>query len=121
MTKQEFTFNALNGSFESTGNILNLTYLITEIGYRIDNIEPIYKKQWNYRIQPHTIVWDAFTYLANEKLKQEYPSSNYTCTSKQLKNYLSYYGYDYKTCFIELIEGIENERLERKAAEKEVE
>ena len=119
VTRKHLTFNVLDGLCLNTqNNTLNMGYLKENI-YNVVDIEMRQDKSYlthlkNKRIKSHSILWNAFTVLVNNHLSYEYNDGNvaYVCTSQHLKDYLKSYGYDYKNCFIDLIEDIEQYRIE---------
>ena len=112
MTNKEKTFQALDSSFQMEGNKINIGYLIETIELNIMNTRKIYDLLKNKRTKTHSIIWIAFEYTTNECLKNEFYPSKYECTSEQLKAYLKSDGYNYLTCFVELIKDIDEQRKE---------
>jgi hypothetical protein len=106
------TKTALNSSFLTSNNKINFGYLVDSIELILNNTERLYIKLKNKRMKTHSIIWLSFMELAQELLNNEEYPKKYIIDSNHLKQWLKDYGYDYKTCFIELIENTEKERQE---------
>lgn len=95
MTKQELTFEAMNGAYLMSNNKINEGYLNDTLQIYIMNEYPIYQMLNSKRTKAHSVVWAALMYDANTRLKWNCYST--TCTSDQLKKWLNTYGRGYET------------------------
>lgn len=102
MTKQEFTFNALDSYFLNTSNnTLNIGYLNDQIYMQLDIVwrnenagngkSRLHMALMNKRRTNKSIVWEAFMDFANTAIRDEY-GARYQASSAQLKKYLEKYG-----------------------------
>ena len=94
---------------------INSSYLCYQIKVLLDNYKPFYNDISKSRRSCRAIVWNALMYIANERIREiEYPyNQDFTCTSAQLKNWLTRYGNGYDT-LLEAIEDAEQARKEYK-------
>jgi len=110
MTSKQITFNALDSYFLNTSNNkLNVSYLnnciydIFDIEYRHNRafnsnksiLQDIASKKTITDKYINARVWEAFIHFTNQAIENEY-GEGYSCTSAQLKQYLSNYGYSYE-------------------------
>lgn len=112
MTNKEKTFSALNSSFLNTQDMkINESYLNESLALLLDNVQPLYNAMMYSKRKPHSVAWEAFIHLANERLEYEEYPRKYSCTSEHLKKWLAEYGRGY-TSIAETVSYIEESRKE---------
>lgn len=95
MTKQEWTFEVMNGAYLMSNNRINEGYLNDTLQVYVMNEYPIYQALKNNRIKRTSVAWMALMYDANTRLK--WNGYNAECSSAQLKKWLETYGDGYET------------------------
>lgn len=99
-TNKQITFNALNSHYLNTGTMaINEEYLNDAIVMWGENTERFYNAYTKTKRTIQSIVWEIFTDLANQHIKDnEYPY-NQDCyaSSQHLKDWLAEYGDGYET------------------------
>ena len=113
-TNKKNTFEALDSYFLNTESMkMNVDYFLDCINTQIDVVFRSDKNKRNYikTAKVTAILWTAFIDFTNDIL--QYNDYNTVCTSKQLKDYLTQYGYDYNV-FKPLYEDVEHYKKELK-------
>ena len=108
-TNLEITFAALNSHYLMSNERINTEYLCDAIVMWAMNTEKIYKDITNNRRAITSVVWEAFSDLASDHIKMEMYPRECSCTSYQLKKWLTTYGDGYNT-LNQAVEKLENER-----------
>ena len=109
MTKQEWTFEVMNGAYLMSNNQINEGYLNDTLQVYILNEYPLYCMLKSNRVKRHSVAWAALMYDANTRLK--WNGYNAECSSAQLKKWLDTYGNGYET-IAETVSFIFDQRLE---------
>lgn len=120
-TSKQLSFNALNSNFAGVNSksqeweldIENLVETIKdEIQLGMTSDERCQSYFQTRRAKTHSIVWNAFSTVAQRCLDDMlFPNrEKYYVSSEHLKAWLKSYGYDYKDCFVELIQEIDEFR-----------
>jgi hypothetical protein len=94
-TNLEITYSALNSHYLMSNERINTEYLCDAIVMWAINTERIYKDIANSRRSITSVVWEAFFDLAEDHVKMEQYPRGYSCTSYQLKKWLTTYGDGY--------------------------
>lgn len=126
MTNQELTFNTLDSYFLNTGNgRLNIGYFRDSVRNQLDIVQRhtnggngkslLTVNLENNRRSIKSLVWTAFVEMVNDYLENETGNKKYTCTSAQLKKYLTQYGYTLEEALQPVIDEISTWREEVKA------
>lgn len=113
MTKQELTFEVMNGAYLMSNNRINEGYLNDTLQLYIRNEYPIYQMLQSKRTKAHSVAWAALMYDANTRLK--WNGYKTTATSEQLKKWLNMYGHGYET-ILETVVFVQEERNEMREA-----
>lgn len=118
-TRKDLTLRALEEHFVSFDfkkqkAVLNAEYLNKNIMLILDNDRACYDAMVNQRRKPTAVVWQAFTKMADDYIREktpEYmnPGIIYYASSSHLKEFLNLYGNGYET-LKESIEYVEQER-----------
>lgn len=95
MTKQEWTFEVMNGAYLMSNNRINEGYLNDILEIYIINHKPLYDMLCSKRVKRHSVAWAVLIYDANTRL--EWNGYSATCSSAQLKKWLDTYGDGYET------------------------
>lgn len=95
MTRQELTFEVMNGAYLMSNNRINEGYLNETLEIYIMNHKPLYDMLCNKRVKRHSVAWAALMYDANTRLK--WNGYKTECSSAQLKKWLETYGNGYET------------------------
>ena len=95
MTRQDWTFEVMNGAYLMSNNKINEDYLNDILQIYIMNEYPIYQALKNNRIKRTSVAWQALMYDANTRLQRN--GYKATCSSAQLKKWLETYGDGYET------------------------
>ena len=93
MTSQENTFRVLNASFVINSTI-DQELFIESLICHFDNTEKLVKRVDNFRGKSTSVAWETFISFTNELLRDYH--NGYTCSSEQLKNWLSKNGKGYE-------------------------
>jgi hypothetical protein len=109
MTKQEWTFEAMNSAYIMSNGKINEAYLNDTLCIYVMNYYPIYQALMNKRIKTHSVAWMALMYDANTRL--QWGGYKATCSSAQLKKWLEMYGNGYRT-INETVIYVHDQRLE---------
>lgn len=97
-TNKQITFAALNGTFLTDKNWINMNSL----NERINDVITLdmasnrndYEYITNTRVKTHSIVWNALTRIANN-LIYNMAGKNFYASSEQLKKWFAFYGQNY--------------------------
>lgn len=95
MTRQEWTFEVMNGAYLMSNNRINEDYLNDVLQTYVMNEYSIYKALKNNRIKRTSVAWMALMYDANTRL--QWNGYKAECSSAQLKKWLETYGDGYET------------------------
>ncbi len=95
MTRQEWTFEVMNGAYLMSNNRINEGYLNDTLEIYIMNHKPLYDMLCSKRVKHHSVAWAALMYDANTRL--QWNGYKATCSSAQLKKWLETYGDGYET------------------------
>ena len=95
MTRQEWTFEVMNGAYLMSNNRINEDYLNDVLQTYVMNEYPIYQALKNNRIKRTSVAWMALMYDANTRL--QWNGYKAECSSAQLKKWLETYGDGYET------------------------
>lgn len=123
-TNKQISFNALNSNFAGINSKtqeweLDMENLVETLRIEIEiafvNDERYIHLFQSKRSKSHSVVWNAFSVVANRMITEMlYPNrQGYYASSEHLKSWLKSYGYDYKECFAELIQEIDEFRNEK--------
>lgn len=93
-TNKKFTYEALNGHYETeTGTIL-ADYLTDNIIIYMSNDHVMYQEIRNTRRKPESVAWSGFMGLIDSILHDWH--RGYCVSSAQLKSWLNDHGADYE-------------------------
>ena len=109
MTRQELTFEVMNGAYLMSNNRINEAYLNDTLQIYVMNHYPIYEALKSKRTKAHSVAWQALMYDANTRL--QWNGYKATCSSEQLKKWLATYGDGYET-ISDTVTFVSDQRLE---------
>ena len=93
-TKQDFTFDVLNGFFETERGAINADYLAHQVIIFMENDRALYEAMRNTRRRAYSVAWQSFVAWVNNELRIERPG--YYASSDQVKKWLKDHGAGYE-------------------------
>jgi hypothetical protein len=109
-TNKKFTYEVLNGHYESESGAILADYLTDNIIIYLSNDRTLYNEvRNNTRRKPEPLAWSAFTELINDILRDWHPG--FYASSEQLKTWLKDHGAGYEV-LAPVVEYIKDTRAE---------
>jgi hypothetical protein len=109
-TNKKFTYEVLNGHYESEGGAILADYLTDNIIIYFSSDRKLYSEvRNNTRRKPEALAWSAFMALTDSILRDWYPG--FCASSAQLKTWLKDHGASYEL-LAPVVEYIKDTRAE---------